>query len=159
MHMLMAMATAGGGINETPSITGLADPLTSTVIGSGGDRPQVSFRFNSDGTIDEATGDTGSALSYTEVGSWLNNQPPNDSSDWEVRVTIDAEDIGDPGTFTGSATGSFLVLSSNRTWTWTKDANDLGTAGAEVTIDVRQVSDTGNSDTRSAQDLDCIISS
>ena len=102
---------------EVPNISGLTDPLDST-IGAGANRPQVSIRINTDGTIDTATGDTGSSLSYSQDGTWLPDAPA-DNTDWEIRFTINSEDTGAAGTWTGSTTGSYLALSSARTFTYT----------------------------------------
>lgn len=142
-------ASAAGAPSQVADVSDLTTPLDTTEPTASGDRPQVSIQFNTNGDIEEATGSTGAALSYSTVGTWLaDGVDPLDSSDWEVQVTVDTEDVGDPGTWTGAATGSYLALSTTRTWTWTKDGTDLGTAESEVTVTLRRVSDTGNTDNK-----------
>jgi len=140
----------------SPTIGGLTDPLVATALSGGGVRPITSIRFASNGQILEAIGDTGVALPYNGVGNWLDNIVGLDNTDWEVMVVIDSEDIGDPGTWTGTF-GVFLVLSATRTYTWTKDGTGIGTAGSIVTITLRQVSDAGNVAARPNMNYDAII--
>jgi len=130
----------------TPQLTAIdAAPTTATVTGSGGDRPRLSLRFNTNGDIEKADDDTGSTLVYSTVGTWLDTTPPDDSSAWEVRLVIDTEDGGDPGTWSGDTTGSFLAISSNRTFTWTKDNNDDGSSQTTYTVTLRKITSPGNS--------------
>ena len=152
---LLAASVLGGG--PVPQLTDLTDPLETTVQGVGGNRPVVSVRFNSDGTIDEGVAETPSSPSYSEVGQWLDDLTGLDNTDWEVLFTIDSEDNGDPGTWTGSTTGSYQELSANRTYTWTKNASDAGTANSEVTVSIRQKSDNANIATRANLSYNAII--
>lgn len=157
MSLFLFIPTGG---HEIPQLLAaeVAD-LNTIEPQASGDRPQVSHRFNSDGTIESATGNTGAALSYSTVGNWLDNsQAPIDNTDWEIRLTIDSEDVGDPGTFTGLTAGTWTELSSAATVTWTKDGTDLGTASAAVTYDIRQKSANSNSATLSGVDYGCTIS-
>lgn len=152
----MSLLLGSSYSTPVPLLGDVTDPLQSDIL-FGGDLPIVSVRFKTNGDIDEATGDSGSALSYSKVGTWLNEIPPSDNSDLEINFTVDSEDNGDPGTWTGATRGSFLTLDTERTYTWTKDANDIGVANSEVTITLRQVSNTGNSASRSnlSYDAEC----
>ncbi len=158
MHPLVIVAMGNNKLVEIPTLVDVAD-LSHIEPQASGDRPIVSVQFNTNGKFQEAVGDTGAALSYTDEGWWLNTDAaPFDASDWEVRMTIDAEDVGDPGTFTGAAAAIWHPLSTTRTFTWTKDGTDLGTAGADVTFDLRQISDNSNSANVTGIDLDATIS-
>lgn len=148
----------GGATRAVPDLSALSDPLSSTLISGTSDKPQVSFRFNTDGTIDEATGDTSAAFVYSQVGTWIDPDPPVNAADWEVRVTVNTEDVGDPGTWVGATRGAFNTLDVQRTYTWSKDDTTNGTAESEVTITLRQVSLTSNSAERSAMTYQGIIS-
>lgn len=153
---IMAILGASRADVATPILTALTDPLVATVLGAGGVRPRLGIRFSSGGVILEAVGDTGVSLSYNSVGNWLDDITGLDNTDWEVRIVIDSE-TNDPGTWAGPSIGSFNVLSTTRTYEWTKDANDLGSADTILTVTLRQVSNTGNSATRSALDYSAQI--
>lgn len=130
-----------------PVLSDVSDPLYS--FSQNPDRPIVSIRFNSNGNLLEATGDTGSSLSYSVVGTWLNNTTGIDGNDWEVKFNIDSEDNGAAGTWTGATTDTFVSLDVAKTFTWTKDLAIDGTANSEVTITLRHKTNTSNSATLS----------
>ncbi len=158
MHPLILAAISGGHKGSpVPQLGSLSDPLQSTVAGTGGNRPQVLIEFQTDGDIAEAVGDTGSALTPIVIGTWLDDVTGLDNTDWEILPVIISEDNGDPGTWTGSAFGSFVLLSTLRSFTWSKDVNDEGTANSVLTFTLRQVSNPSNSVTRSNVDYDGII--
>lgn len=138
-----------------PQLTGLIDPLISFVVGLGGNRPVVSVRFNTDGTMERASGHTGAALNYISSGDWLDAVPPATPGDWEVRWDVTSEDAG--GTWSGSTREVFIGLGSQRTFTWTKDTNGQGIVNSDVTITLREIADTGNSASRSAMTHTCQI--
>ena len=145
----MTIIMAAAGLNtgqEIPTLLQLTDPLNET-IGPTGDRPIVAVRFQTNGDIEEATGDTGSALVYSKVGEWVAGGP-NDPSDWELLFDVQTEDVGDPGTWTGSTRGSYITLNALRTFIWTKDGTDGGQAESVVDLTLRQISDTSNSASR-----------
>ena len=148
--MILRSLALVAGAGQTPQIAALSSLLSRFEPQGSGDKPIVSIRFKTNGDLEEATGDTGLPLSYSKVGEWLDSVPPDDSSDWELNVTVDTEDVGDPGTWEGDVRGSFLALSGQRTYSWVKDGLDLGTAESTCTITLRQVSDTGNSVSRSS---------
>lgn len=132
-----------------PVLTALTDPLASLLGDPASNQPQVSVRFKSNGDIEEATGDTGSPLSYSKVGEWLNNTTGMDGSEWELNFTVDSE-TGAAGTWTGATRGSYIDLSIDRTFTWTKDTTAIGQANSEVTATVREIAEPTNSASRSA---------
>lgn len=144
-------------ITTLPQITALSDPLSHLITDVSGDRPIVTFRFAPNGDILEAVGDTGSLIVYIKVGEWVDDLSGLDNTDWELRVVIDSEDIGDPGTWFGAATGSFADLQFNRDFAWHKDGNGIGTAGSILTITLRQKSNPANVVTRSAMNYNVQI--
>jgi len=148
MSILLAAFSLPSGRLPTPDLTALTDPLESIVIDAANDLPIVSVRFLANGDIEEATGDDSAALSYSKVGTWVGPLIGLDGSEWQLNFTVDSEDNGDPGTWTGSTRGSYIDISTTRTFTWSKDGLDIGTANSEVTCTVREIADTGNSATR-----------
>jgi len=156
MHPIV-LAAIGGGVAQVPDVQSLSDPLASVIGPPGGDRPITSVKFKTDGDIEEATGDTGGALSYSKVGEVVDPVGGFNGVDWQINFTVNSEDNGDPGTWSGSTRGSYIDLATERTFTWTKDANDQGTANSVVTVTVRAVADTSNSDTKSNIDHDATI--
>lgn len=149
MSLFTFFAFAITGVPELPLADDL-DNLTSLVVGAGGDRPQLSIRLLTTGEIQTATGDTGSALSYSTVGYWLDNDSaPIDSSDWQCQLTEDSTGGSDAGTWTGETLGIYHQLNGNVTFTLTKDDNTVGDYIANTTLTVRQISATSNSDSES----------
>jgi len=144
MHPLILLSM---GTIFVPPITPKVNQLTSLtklMTDTSGNLPQISFRFETDGDIAEATGDTGSALSFSKVGEWLSDLTDLDSSEWEIQVEILTEDVGDPGTWTGSAVESFIALSSQRVWTYTKDDIGIGKSESQVRVTLREIADVAN---------------
>jgi len=145
MHPLMVMGMGAIFVPRiVPQVSALSS-LTKQLSPPGGNRPIISFRFETDGDVSEATGDTGSALVFSKVGEWLSDLTDIDSSEWEIQTEVLTEDVGDPGTWTGSARESFVALSSQRTWTYTKNGNDAGNSQSQVRVTLREIADTGNS--------------
>ena len=137
-----------GRTGEVPTLADVSS-LSKVVSPSGGDRPQVAIKFLSNGRIQSATGDTGGALSFSNIGWWLDTDAaPHTDSDWEVKLTVDSSSGSDTGTYTGNSLTTFHVLSADVTWTLTKDDNSNGNAVKNITLDIRQVSKTTNSDTK-----------
>ena len=155
MHPLVFAAMAGG-VTQIPNAQA-TDTLEAVVVGPGGNRPIVGLKFTTTGDIEEATGNTGSALSYSKIGEWVSPVGGLVPGDWEVQVSIVSEDTGDPGTWGGTTTGSYFDLGTERTYTWTKDGSDAGTANTVFNVTVRNVADTSNSDTQSNVDYDATI--
>lgn len=146
------------GFFASPQLTDVTDPNASIVVGTGGDRPISQIRFNADGNIQEEQNDTGTAPTWATVGTWLDETAGLVASDWEINFTVDSEDTGANGTWTGATRGSYIDLSADRTFVWTKDASTSGTANSEVTITIRQVTDNNNSATLSNVSFDAQIS-
>lgn len=141
------VAAAIGGVPTKPDLSDFDSvDLTSLILQSGSDRPVIGIRFNTNGRIQKAEYDTASSASYTDIGWWTSNDvAPVDSSDWEVQLAVNSEDTGQAGTWSGT-TGSYLALSSTRTWAYTKDSTTVGSSASSITITLRQVSATSNSD-------------
>lgn len=115
--------------------------LTSTVALSGGDRPQVYLRINTNGKVQTDTGDTGSAAVFDDVGWWLNTDAaPVTPGDWECKVTETNSSGSDSGTWFSSGLGSFHVLSTTRDFTLEKNDDTIGDVIKTITIEVRQKS-------------------
>ena len=158
MSLFIFAAFAIGGAKELIDLVGLNNLLSTTLLSSG-DRPQVSLRFNSDGTIDEALGDTSAALTYSETGTWLaGGGAPDDASEWEVSMTIATEDVTSANTFTGGlAAEAFNDLDTNPLVTLTKDSGAAGNSGATVTFTVRNKAQPSNTETSGTLSFDVNI--
>lgn len=141
MSMLFGILLRGGALVETLVTSGLssADPVLSSDIVGNGNRPISGLRLKTTGKVATASGDTGSSLSYSDGGDWLEN--PVDASAYECRATNVVE-TGAAGTFIGPT--SFVTLSSDVSWTWTKDADTMGTASVEFDVEIREIADTSN---------------
>lgn len=125
-----------GGSREYPDIDGL-NTLTSQTLLSSTDRPQVSIRFNADGTIDQAEGDDSGPLSYSQTGTWLTGGfVPLDATDWECKMTIVTEDVTNANTFSGSGT-TYAALNTAPLYTLQKDTNSAGDSSATVNFQLR----------------------
>ena len=142
---LMLVASAIGSAKEIALLVGINN-LSKVVSPGGGNRPQVSIRFNTDGTIDDATGDTGGALSYSQTGTWLlSGRAPRDNTDWEVKGDIQTEDVTNANTFSGSVHGgSFVDISTNPLVTLTKDTNSEGASSATIIFTLRRKTSPSN---------------
>lgn len=85
---------------------------------------RVVFSINSNGTV-LATGDTaGTLASY----NWIT--PTTGSTTYYVRATLTS------GTFTSGTTGTWLALSSNRSWTTGFTSNSPGSKTTTATFEI-----------------------
>ncbi len=89
--------------------------------------PSVSYSLNSNGTITGFATDLGT---YS-IGNWVAPSPPVAS--YEVFATLNS------GTASGTF-GSWLPLSSNRTWS--KSSSSLGLVSASIGLQIRDASGT-----------------
>ena len=147
MSLFFNMLATGHSNPLVLTLAGLtaADPITSTIL-NGGNLPQTSLRVNTDGTLETATGDSGSALSYSQEGSDFVNG--GDGTPYEILITAVSE-TGDAGTVSGSTIGSYVAISTVLTWTWQKDTNVTGVATKTVDVTIREIARTSNSITLS----------
>ena len=102
MSILLAAFGAIGG--DRISLSG----LTISAIGSGGAQT-ATYTLESDGDVIIATTVDGSL----DAGDWISPKA-SAPSDYEVQATLNA------GTLTSGTTGSWLALTSNRSWTLTR---------------------------------------
>ncbi len=124
------------------SLSGYASTSKTSLITLGANRPIVSLRLKTDGTLQVALGHTGTALTYNDIGvDYLDGGA--DGASYEAKVTLGTP-TGAAGSMTGSTTGAFQALSVQRTWSWTKDSTSVGTATQPITVEVREVAAPAN---------------
>ena len=124
------------------SLSGYAATSKISNISAGANRPIVSLRLKTDGTLQVALGHTGASLVYNDIGSdYLVGG--TDGASYEAKVTLGTP-TGAAGTMTGSTTGAFQALSTQRTWSWTKDSTSSGSANQPITLEVREVATPAN---------------
>jgi hypothetical protein len=118
MSILLAAFAAMGG--DKISLSGVA----VSSVGSGSQT--ATYTLESDGDVVRATTPLGSS----DIGDWIDPKA-SAPSDYEVRATLNS------GTLTSGTTGSWLALTSNRSWTLTQ-----ATVGAadqvDLTIEIRK---------------------
>ena len=118
MSILLAAFAAMGG--DKISLSGVA----VSSVGSGSQT--ATYTLESDGDVVRATTPLGSS----DIGDWITPKA-SAPSDYEVRATLNS------GTLTSGTTGSWLALTSNRSWTLTQ-----ATVGAadqvDLTIEIRK---------------------
>lgn len=118
MSILLAAFAAMGG--DRISLSGVA----VSSVGSGSQT--ATYTLESDGDVVTATTPLGSS----DIGDWIDPKA-NAPSDYEVRATLNS------GTLTSGTTGSWLALTSNRTWTLGRVT--VGVADqVELTIEIRK---------------------
>lgn len=114
--MQAIIGSIAGGAPGTVTLNSTYNPVAT---GSG---VQVaSFALESDGDI---------AVNGSDVGDWLDPKASAPSL-YEVRATIVS------GSLTSGTAGSWLALSTTRTWTRTDPANDGITEICVLTIEIR----------------------
>ena len=119
MSILLAAFGAIGG--DRISLSG----LTISAIGSGGAQT-ATYTLESDGDVMSATTDGGSV----DAGDWIDPKA-NAPSDYEVQATLVS------GTLSTGTTGSWLALSSNRSWTLQRVTVGAATQ-VTLTIEIRK---------------------
>lgn len=118
MSILLAAFAAMGG--DRISLSGVA----VSSVGSGSQT--ATYTLESDGDVVTATTPLGSS----DIGDWIDPKA-NAPSDYEVQATLNA------GTLTSGTTGSWLALTSNRSWTLTQVT--VGVAiQVDLTIEIRK---------------------
>lgn len=118
MSILLAAFAAMGG--DRISLSGVA----VSSVGSG--TQTATYTLESDGDVVTATTPGGSI----DAGDWIDPKA-NAPSDYEVRATLNS------GTLTSGTTGSWLALTSNRSWTLTRVT--VGAANqVQLTIEIRK---------------------
>ena len=99
-----------------PKLT-LSGELNATVDGASTyDATTSTFRFNTDGTLDEGSQINGAGISYVQVDAATDWIIPNSlaSSDYQVRVV---NIVGDAFTAEAAAENTWIDLGSAREWT------------------------------------------
>ena len=118
MSILLAAFAAMGG--DRISLSGVA----VSSVGSGSQT--ATYTLESDGDVVTATTPGGSI----DAGDWIDPKA-NAPSDYEVRATLNS------GTLTSGTTGSWLALTSNRSWTLTQVTVGVATQ-VDLTIEIRK---------------------
>lgn len=118
MSILLAAFGAIGG--DKIQLSGVA------VSSVGAGNQTATYTLESDGDVLSVTTPGGSV----DAGDWIDPKA-SAPSDYEVQATLNA------GTLTSGTTGSWLALSSNRSWTLTRAT--VGTATqVDLTIEIRR---------------------
>ena len=138
--LLFGILLRGGQPAPVLTTSGLAsaDPTNSISDASDGFSPISGLQLKTTGQVADSTGTSQAPLVYVDQGPWINNL--GNSSLYEARATAVSADAG--GTFTGPQT--WTTLSSNITWTWTKDADTAGTVSVVFNVQIREIADTSN---------------
>jgi hypothetical protein len=90
----------------------------------------ASFQLQSDGDVARITVSTGGG-GTVDVGDWITPAAAA-GANYEVRATVNS------GSLTSGSTGTWLALSSTRTWSL--DQTSLGTSACELLIEIRLTS-------------------
>ena len=118
MSILLAAFAAMGG--DKISLSGVA--VSSVGAGS----QTATYTLESDGDVVTATTPGGSV----DAGDWIDPKA-SAPSDYEVQATLNA------GTLTSGTTGSWIALTSNRSWTLTRLTVGAATQ-VDLTIEIRK---------------------
>lgn len=120
MSILMAAFAALSSGSATVSLSGVG----VSSVGSG--TQTATYTLESDGDVVSST----TTLGSIDIGDWISPKSAA-PSDYEVRATLNS------GTLTSGTTGSWLALTSNRSWTLTRIA--FGPADqVDLNIEIRK---------------------
>ncbi len=114
---------SGGDVISLVGATEVAIDVAPATAGAG-------YQLTSGGLEQSGIG-TASSIPYSTIGDWVT--PTANANLYEVRATLNS------GAVSSGPTGSWLALTSTRTWTVTRSV--IGTSNANLTIEVRRVSD------------------
>ena len=127
----------GGGGSISPTLS--TQSISHT--GSGTNTVWSYYRFNADGTVETRDGE---GASYSYDHDWCDDAASVTGSDFEIAYSSLS------GTTDGSMTTSYLDLGSARTIGVSRNAMETtGTESGSATVTIREISDTGNSDSAS----------
>ena len=121
MSILLAAFAAMGG--DKISLSGVS------VYSAGAGTQTATYTLESDGDVMSATTSGGSI----DEGDWIDPKA-SAPSDYEAKATLNAGTL----TLGSSATGSWLVLTSNRSWSVTQIVNSGSSNAADLTIEIRK---------------------
>jgi hypothetical protein len=113
-----ASSVGGGGGSSGGTFNGIADTDVSVI--ANGASQTATYTIKSDGTITTSDGGSATWNSSTTVGS-----------SYEVKATLTS------GSLTTGTTGSWLALSSNRSWSKTDTTAGNGGVAAAFTLQIR----------------------
>lgn len=116
---LISVASFGAGATITLNATYSATSFTITPTDA-----TAQFQLQSSGDIAKTSGTNAVA----DVGTWI--IPTSQASNYECFATLNS------GTLTSGTTGSWLALTSNRTWTRHSGG---GLQTAEITVQIRKI--------------------
>jgi hypothetical protein len=108
------------------TLIGATEEVLETAPATGG----AGYRLTSGGLEESGTG-TAASILYGTIGNWVT--PTGNAGLYEVRATLNS------GAVSSGTTGSWLALTSTRTWTVTRGT--VGVSSANLTIEVRRASD------------------
>jgi hypothetical protein len=100
-----------------------------SVYSAGAGTQTATYTLESDGDVMSATTGGGSV----DEGDWIDPKA-SAPSDYEVQATLNAGLL----TIGSSATGSWLALTSNRSWSVTQIVNSGSSNAADLTIEIRK---------------------
>jgi hypothetical protein len=112
-------------VNKQFTETEIVSLSNLNVTSSGGGSQSASYSLESDGDIVSVS----SLLGSIDQGDWISPKALA-PSDYEVRASIVS------GSLTSGTTGSWLALTSNRTWTVSRDT--VGTSTCVFTVEIRK---------------------
>jgi hypothetical protein len=121
MSILLAAFAAMGG--DKISLSGVS------VYSAGAGTQTATYTLESDGDVMSATTGGGSV----DEGDWIDPKA-NAPSNYEVQATLNGGTL----TLGSSATGSWLALTSNRSWSVTQIVNSGSSNAADLTIEIRK---------------------
>ena len=119
------LGSSGGG--DILALVGYTDSVLAVAPATGG----VGYQLTSGGKEQGGTG-TAASITYSNIGDWV--LPNGNASLYEARATLNS------GTLSSGTTGSWLALSSTRTWTVTRSI--VGVSTANLTIEIRRIGST-----------------
>lgn len=123
-HIALLGSTGGG---DTLALVGYTDSVFDIAPATGG----VGYQLTSGGKEQGGIGSAASII-YSDLGDWV--IPNGNASLYEVRATLNS------GTLSSGTTGSWLALTSTRTWTVTRSV--IGVSTANLTIEIRRIGGT-----------------
>ena len=121
MSILLAAFAAMGG--DRIGLSGVS------VYSAGAGTQTATYTLESDGDVMSATTSGGSI----DEGDWIDPKA-SAPSDYEAKATLNAGTL----TLGSSATGSWLALTSNRSWSVTQIVNSGSSNAADLTIEIRK---------------------
>lgn len=106
-------------------VVALATPITAASTTTAPTNPTAQYELNASGDVNKTNGNN----TVVDWGDWV--LPKAHAGSYECFATLDS------GTLSTGTTGSWLALTSTRTWTVSRSSN--GTSTAQITVQIRKV--------------------